>query len=168
MYEFVPNVPKRAEQTMFWSFLVLGLLLFGFSSLRWIPLARLYRGLAILFLLASGVLYAHCLNRSYRYRVEPRDGATRGDVPDFVVIERRFRSERVVCRISVADMREILAITKENKRAIRAHRRNSRYYDLTAFLFPPNSYLLLFEDAEQLCTARIFADEHLLSLLIIQ
>ncbi|MBE6602634.1 MAG: hypothetical protein E7637_09075 [Ruminococcaceae bacterium] len=165
MYTYQSKYPKRAEQTLFWLLLFLGLCLFGFSQMYNVPLPMLYRSIGILSISIALAVHARYLRVSYRYSVEPRPDAPSDAPLDFVVTELSHKRIREVMRISVADVTGIIPCTKKNKKTMREAKKGKTRYELTSFLFPPKACLLLFLDGDRQAAARILADEELLKAL---
>ena len=114
------------------------------------------------------MLISRYVMRRYVFRIEPRADAAPDAPLDFVVTEHYGRRVSTVCRISVADIEQIIPITPENRRALTAHQKGRFFYDYTADLFSQNRYLLLVQSGEHRFVARILADERLLMLLKMQ
>ena len=165
MYEYAPLLTKRKERMIAILLLFLGLGLFGFSRIPGIPIPVIYQALGMLCLVATVGLVSRYLTRRYTYRVEPRDDGVEDNVPDLVITEHYARRVLVVCRISVADIVEILPITDENQAEIKEKRGKQSFYDYTADLFSQNRYFLTVSDGEHHFCMRILADEELLKWL---
>lgn len=162
MYEYAPVLTKRKERLIAILSLFMGLMLFGFSQINGIPFPVIYQLVGIAFIAAFIILISRYLMRRYVYAIE---AAGENTAPDFVVTEYYGRRISVVCRISVTDIEEILPITRENRKELRAKQKGRFYYDYTADLFSQNRYLITVTDGEHHFCARILADEELIKWL---
>jgi len=165
MYEYSPTLTKRKERLISILLLFLGLCLFGFSQVEGIPFPIIYQALGLFSLTATIILISRYLMRRYVYSIVPRENGPADGVPDFVVTEYYGRRISVVCRVSLADVEEILPITKETKKTVREKQKGRLFYDYTADLFSQNRYLLTITDGEHRFSARLLADEELLKWL---
>ena len=162
---FSPDPSKPREKILLLSVLLLavGALVYAAQPDAWIPF--LWRLFAVLLLTVAAMLFPSCLMRRCVYHILPREDAGWGAVPDFTVTEYVGKRRRVVCRISLTDIEEVVRITPQNRRRLFAEARNCRIYDYTGAIFPQEPYFLRVRDGETAVYLKIDADQGFISAL---
>ncbi len=168
IYLYEPKLPKKYERLIALITALLGVALFAVSQIPALPIPALYQFLGLVSLTASIVLVSRYLMRRYVYSIEMRTDGGEDAPPDFVVVEHYGRRVSTVCRVSVAEIEEILPLTRENRRQAATLQRGRFFYDYTADLFSANRYLVSVQSGDHLFVARILADEALLRYLQMQ
>ena len=162
MYEYVPKSRKVREKIVLGVSLALAAACFGIANIPGVLFDSIYQLLMVFCLMCAILVTLRWLMRNYIYRVEPRANGQPGDPPDFTVTERYGNRISVVCRISVADLRRVIRVTRKNKSEISAMQKRKRVYHYTASMLPENHYVLVAEDADEEIFLHICADEGLI------
>ena len=159
-YEMVGK--KRKEAFLAISLLILSVLFFAFAEFPAGLLPQLFRLVGFLHLTAFLGVLLFCFLQSYLYCIEAGESAYT-EAPDFVILQRRGRQTRTVCRISVLDVQAVQRVTPENRKALHTEIKGRRVYHYCDRIRPDNLYLLTVTEGEDVCYIRIMADERLLS-----
>lgn len=165
MYEYSPKLSKKRELFCLFILLLSASILIAFSMLPQVIFPSLLQLLAVCLLVGAVLVIGKYLMCRYAYRVDRREGGSDADPLDFTVIEYYGSRVRVVCRVSLADIEEIVAITPENRRELGRMTRGKSCYRYTAALQAENPYLLKAHDADRVFWVEILADERLLQAL---
>ena len=163
MYEYRSNERKTLETITAALLLLFSTATIGASGFFEPPVSSLLRLFAAVGFLVAAWVAASTLGRSYVYRVVPSDRAN-GSL-DFTVTERSGKRTRIVCRIAVCNVEQVLS-----RREARGERRGEqdserRVFCYTGRFFSREEYRLTVRDADGESLIRICADERLVSLL---
>lgn len=165
MYEYDPHSTKKTEKTVLFILLVLAVVLLLLAEIPQILFPFFYQLVAFLCLMGAILLTGRCVLRRFTYRIEPRQDVPECELLDLVITEYHSHQAGVVCRISVADVEDVLHLTPENRKEVSAMLRKKRVYHYTAQLYSSNTYLLTVRDEDEIFYIRLLADEQLLSFL---
>ena len=149
--------------------LLAGAVLFSTANAGVIAMPWLAQMLGMLFIAFSIYVAVAYLLRRYTFIIEPladREGEHTEQKCDFVITERKNKSELTVCRISIDEIEFFREVDPKNKKKIKAERkRKKRYtYDVT---FAPSRQIelsVLCQDEE--LSILITYDERLVSTLV--
>lgn len=165
MYQYEPKDPKKQEKLILLSLLVGAAILLSVASIPQMIYPVLLQLPAVLLFVAVVMIAGKCLLCRYSYRVEMRSGGAAGEPMDFLITQYQGDRASVVCRISVADIEEIVRSTPQSHKQIKQMLKKGRVYNYTARLSLNDAYLVTVRDGEELLYLWILADELLLSLL---
>ena len=159
MYEFAPK-PKRTREKLWMSVcLLFGVLSYGFGQILPYPMAC--QLLSIILLTAAVMITVRYLLRDYSYRLDEGEG----DLAELTVTETMGRRRTVVCRVSVADIGQIL-VGPEDVNAVsrRKMKKKGLYRYLSQIRSDQSVFLEILDDGNRYFL-EILADQRLISML---
>ena len=154
---------NRMTQTLAFVCMIGGVLLFATSMyVPTFPAALQLIGVA---LLVAGIMLVGVYQTKYIYRIEPDSRGIAGY--DFVVAQLKGRRENVVCRLSLADVRDIERQTSENRDAIKKKYADAglTVHSYCVDLLPACSQYITFDDGGEAVVVRLQASEELVEIL---
>lgn len=161
MYEYAPQFVKKKEKRLTYGFLGLAAVLFAASMIPGLPLPWVLQLLAVFAIVPMVSIFSLCLSRRYVYTVSAEEGRA----PDFVITEYYGRRRAVVCRISVASVKQVLPWERGVREKIGATAPDVQFFSYTGVLFGEGQYALFAEESGVSFLLRICADDGLLRAL---
>ena len=157
-----PTRQNRHLLVLMWVLLLGGVVLFIVS--RYMPSFPAPIQLASIGMMVAAVLLVGQYQTRYTYRTEPDIGG--GEGYDFVVIRHNGRREQVVCRLGVADVREIEEQTPENRDELKKKyaAQKDTVHSYCVDVLPERSQYIRFDDGGDRVIIRLQASAALLSL----
>ena len=163
MYEYTPNPSKRDERLLFWLLIGCGLLLFVFAQTAGLG-ASVRLLLSCLSALPSALSLYVCfalMLRRYTVRVLPREeGGT-----DLTVTETLGRRTRVVCRIGLEQIEEVVSERGKSRATLAAMTQGRACYAYFADLRSEYPLCLTVRDGEDRICLRFSSEKRLEDLL---
>ncbi len=159
-YLYAPRFKKVREKAMVLLLFVLSVALFVFSKMPNIPVPAAWQALALVALVISILGLTQSVLKRYTYAVEETDAST-----DLVVTEHSGKHTRVVCRVSLLDIKELRRLDPNDRRGGSLPRTAGRLYSYVDALEASIVLLLTLSEGEETVYMRIAADETLFSIL---
>lgn len=166
MYEYRPVLARKKEQLIA---LFLGIFGFGCYLLSLLPDApypSVIQLIAVLALVGMIALLGGCLLRSFCYTVAPRENASEGMPFDLTVTELYGRRRKVVCLISVADVKRAVRCSKENRKECKKMTAGASVYRYVGSLWEGERYLLEVEHEGERFFLQIHANSALIEAIL--
>ncbi|MBQ7336725.1 MAG: hypothetical protein IJW92_09675 [Clostridia bacterium] len=165
MYEYAPQFPKKREKMLALGIGATSLLFYVTSLIEGVPIPALLQLLAVCGFVAVVMLISLYILRRYSYRVEYRERAEIGSVPDLIITEQYSRRTTVVCRVSVSSVRAVMPVNGETQKKINAEKHAHKLYRYAGVLFGEEQYYLAIEENGELFYVHLCADAELIRLL---
>ena len=144
-------------------------MLFAVAAVLWLvsaalPIPALWQLLAIAAFCAAICLVARH-QEHYTYHLEPDSRG--GEGTDLVIRQVRHKLPITVCRLDVADVREIDVQTSDNADALKKKYANTqtRVHNYCVDVLPPYSVYVRFDDGGNRVVIRLQPSDHLLEVL---
>ncbi len=118
MYEYRPAYSKKKEKKYCLVLTLAAVVLLALSQIPQMPLPALWQTVAVAMLAVAILLLSRYVLRGYAYRIEESEQGR-----DLVILMQTGKRTRVVCRISVAYIDEVIRITPENREPQKQARR---------------------------------------------
>jgi len=161
MYAYVPRKTNHVTTIALAALTLCSLVIMLFTAaLPTLPYRSLVQLLAMLLLAGAILLVNRYVARSYEYRITERENGSL----DFEVTELRRKSRITVCRIGLGDVTESIAITKENRSALRIRCKRKKRYNYCVELCPARAVAWLVADGDEELVIVFSPDDRLLSL----
>ncbi len=162
IYEYAPKSQKKKEKLTALMLVCMAVVLLVISALPNMILPALWQLGAVLALTFSIWFFVRFLIRSYVYAV--CEGRQEGEC-DLVISERVGKRVGTVLRISCADVKEAVLVTKQNRSACKGMQRSVPCWQYYAEWNCENLYQLTVCSGETLYYVLLQADQKLLSFL---
>ena len=153
LYEFEPSLKKIREKIVMSVCLLLSSLAYGVSN--FLPYPALYQLLAVILLTVAVLMIVRYLLRDYVYAIHADES---GEVREFVIVEVMGKKQSVVCRVSLADVDNMLPRADFLKSE---RRRQMEIYRYVSEMFPENAFYLEIANEEKRFFVEVLADRTL-------
>ncbi len=157
LYEFEPRLKKNREKIVMSVCLLLSSLAYGVSN--FLPYPALYQFLAVILLTVAVLMIVRYLLRDYVYAIHADEN---GEASELVIVEIVGKKQTVVCRVSLADVDNMLPRAAFLKSELR---RQTEIYRYVSEMFPENAFYLEISNEEKQYVVEVLADRTLENLI---